>query len=128
MTIIPKSTDGLIENVFFGEGYYNFALPLAQLERLQTNTDKGPLELYDCLMNRTAKTADILETIRLGLIGGGNEAQLAHTLVQNYWSPLATNIPLALLIISAVLFPASNFSEEELDLDTDEAEIDLKKN
>lgn len=55
----------------FGDGVYAFALYGAQLEELQEKTDAGPMELYRRLLGGTWRAEDARETIRLGLIGGG---------------------------------------------------------
>lgn len=55
----------------FGDGVYAFRLPFGPLvEELQEKTDAGPLEVYRRLVSGTWRRADVVETIRLGLLGG----------------------------------------------------------
>lgn len=75
-------------NLTFADGEYRFALPLAQINELQIKTKKGIGKLFaDVLRGRYIAgddgatfgmptegdyaIADVVETVRLGLIGGG---------------------------------------------------------
>lgn len=55
----------------FGDGVYAFALDFGQIEELQEKTDCGPFELYKRLLSGAWRIKDVTETIRLGLLGGG---------------------------------------------------------
>lgn len=55
----------------FGDGTYAFRLRFSQIVELQQNTGAGPFELYARLTAGFPKFEDVRETIRLGLIGGG---------------------------------------------------------
>lgn len=55
----------------FADGVYAFALIWGQLQELQEKTDAGPLELYNRVLGGTWRYADVRETIRLALLGGG---------------------------------------------------------
>jgi len=70
----------------FGDGRYSFWLGLPQVVELERKCDKSVFAIYDGLAagiglngdvpvylgGGTAMLADILETVRLGLIGGGS--------------------------------------------------------
>lgn len=55
----------------FGDGTYAFRLRFAHIVELQSLTGVGPFELYARLSAGFPKFEDVRETIRLGLIGGG---------------------------------------------------------
>ncbi|QEN86878.1 gene transfer agent family protein [Labrys sp. KNU-23] len=71
----------------WADGQYSFALPLGQLEELQEKADCGPLALLERMRNGTWREADLRQTIRLGLIGGGLEPTAALRMVERYVYP-----------------------------------------
>ncbi|MBU3262061.1 gene transfer agent family protein [Roseovarius sp. PS-C2] len=52
-------------------GEHPFALPLGRLRALQENCNAGPEEVFNRLRLGRWHVDDVLEPIRLGLIGGG---------------------------------------------------------
>ena len=68
----------------FGDGRHCFRLALAELEELQEKCDAGPPLILARIEASQWKTADVRETIRLGLIGGGMDALKALALVERY--------------------------------------------
>lgn len=68
----------------FGDGTYVFRLPLGQLEELQETTGYGPFKLAQRLIQGEWAPKDVMEVIRLGLIGGGAKSMDALRLVRNY--------------------------------------------
>lgn len=89
----------------FGDGDYIFRLPWGQLSQLQEACDAGPWVVRSRLVAGTWLLADIRETIRLGLIGGGLDPQKALSLVKAYVEarpPLET-LALAIGIIGVAL-------------------------
>lgn len=89
----------------WGDGSYRFALPLAQLEELQTLCDAGPFAIFARLMDRSWRTYDVHQTIRLGLIGGGVEPVKALRLVKSYVHdrPWLESVPIAQAIIAVTV-------------------------
>jgi hypothetical protein len=89
----------------WGDGTYRFALPLAQLEELQTLCDAGPIVIAGRLEAGMWKLADVYQTLRLGLIGGGMEPVKALRLVKTYVAdrPWLENVMPALAVLQAVL-------------------------
>lgn len=104
----------------FGDGVYNFCL--SQYAQIFEHQDKcgitavgaddsrilipsGPKETYDRLRLGSWRLADIRETIRLGLIGGGAKPTEALVLVQRYVDarPQVENVELAWRILAAAL-------------------------
>ncbi|MBU0642405.1 MAG: gene transfer agent family protein [Alphaproteobacteria bacterium] len=62
-------------------GEHEFALRLGELRALQDKCDAGPEEVFNRLRLGTWRVDDILETIRLGLIGGGLEKAEARKVI-----------------------------------------------
>jgi hypothetical protein len=89
------------------EGQYLFRLNLKQVEELQEKCDAGPPAIMQRLMSHTWLLADIRETLRLGLIGGGLEPAKALKLVQRYVDEeaYAPNALLAIAVLQSRLFP-----------------------
>ena len=69
-------------------GEHPFALRLNELRRLQNSCDAGPEEVFNRLRMGTWKVNDIIEPVRLGLIGGGMDegeaGPMVTTLVEQY--------------------------------------------
>lgn len=91
---------------FLGDGEKNFALPYDQLIELEAKTGAGIGALFHRVRSLTFGIADIAETIRLGLIGGGTDPETAFLLIDQYVKrrPLAETLPVALGILEAVWF------------------------
>ena len=70
--------------LFFGEGDFEFALLVAQLQELQDIAGAGPGGLLDRIKSGASVTwvQDVKHTLRLGLIGGGMGKEEAHRLVE----------------------------------------------
>lgn len=62
-------------------GEHEFALPLGQLRALQDSCDAGPEQIFNRMRMGEWRIDDILETLRLGLIGGGLDKKEAGSLV-----------------------------------------------
>ena len=61
-------------------GEHDFVLNIGQLRALQSVTDVGPLFLFGRITGSQWFVDDIIETIRLGLIGGGMDDLTAKKL------------------------------------------------
>ncbi|MFE0754177.1 gene transfer agent family protein [Inquilinus sp. NPDC058860] len=105
----------------WADGTYLFALKLKQIEELQRLCSAGLGEIAQrLLVQRRWYVADIVETIRLGLVGGGLPAVRARELIDTYVeghpladprdpsNPLAT----AQAIIMAAYFGVAEAAEE----------------
>lgn len=92
----------------FGDGTYDFRLPLGQLRELQDKTDAGPLELHRRITGGTWRVDDLREIIRLGLIGGGTSPTDALKLVARYVDDRPLNeavAPAAMILYFALIGP-----------------------
>lgn len=72
---------------FFGDDVKTFALPTEQILELERKTGAGVGAIYARVMTGQFQFADIMEVIRLGLIGGGTSPQEAQALVDAYARP-----------------------------------------
>jgi hypothetical protein len=68
----------------WADGDYLFALKLKQIEELQRLCRAGLGEIAQRLFSGRWYAADVVETIRLGLIGGGLPPARARELVETY--------------------------------------------
>ncbi len=93
----------LTHTAFFGDGDYTFALTDDMIAELERKADLGIGAFYLRAVNMQFKLADLIEVIRLGLIGGGTTpkraAQLTDTYARN--RPIDDLYPLALDVLDA---------------------------
>lgn len=91
-----------------GETEMTFRLRIGELVELQEKCDAGPAFIAERLATNKWRLSDIRETIRLGLIGGGQTDTQALNLVKRYVddldrNPLQLNVNIAFAIVTAVL-------------------------
>jgi hypothetical protein len=88
---------------FFGDGDHAFALTDEMITELERITDLGIGALYQRAIAMQFKLADLIEIIRLSLIGADTTPQEAMRLVDTYVRnrPFAETFPLALDILDA---------------------------
>ena len=108
----------------WADGHYDFALPIAQLEELQRICDAGPMVIAERLRHGVWKTADVHDTLRLGLIGGGMKPVEALQLCRTYvlGQPWAENVLPALAVINAALFGKPDEPVGKLPADGEESD------
>lgn len=89
----------------FGDGDYTFRLSWGELIKLQEENDAGPFVIYKRLMVGLWTMQDISNTIRWGLIGGGQTPEKALALVRTYVEsrPPIESLPLAQGIIGTAI-------------------------
>jgi hypothetical protein len=89
----------------WGDGEYVFRLGIAELEKLQEQTDCGPAMLAKRLADGSWRVKDVRETIRFGLIGGGMAVNDAMRKVRLFVDdvPLLQNVIPAQAIVMAAL-------------------------
>lgn len=63
-------------------GEHKFALPLGRLRQLQDTCNAGPEEIFGRLRVGNWRVDDVIETLRVGLIGGGMQDREAAALVK----------------------------------------------
>ena len=102
---------------FFGDQERDFCITPALIPELERLTETGIGELCKRLFTGDFHHADMIETIRLGLIGGGASPQEATIAVRTYahGRPLQETLPLAVDILSAVWFGVATRKEGDAD-------------
>lgn len=110
------SRHGAIE-LAWADGDHSFRLGLGEIEELEQKRDVSIFALCRRLApeTRTARLADITETVRIGLIGGGMAPVEALALVRRYVDerPLDESRDLAYAIVLAGLSRVHSGSVEE---------------
>ncbi len=88
---------------FFGEGEKTFTLTDSAIEELEQKTGLAIGTLFLRMSSSQFRVADIVEVIRLGLVGGGTNPQEAQRLIATYAKdrPFDETFPLALDILDA---------------------------
>jgi len=88
---------------FFGDGEHIFALTDDMIAELERIADLGIGALYLRTVNMAFKLVDLVEIIRLGLIGGGATPEKAMRLTDTYARnrPVDELFPLALDVLDA---------------------------
>jgi len=91
---------------FFGDGEKTFAFTHEMILELERKTGHGIFALFTRIQTRHASFADMTETIRLGLIGGGATPAEAAALVNTYAvaRPLGESLAVALGILTTLFF------------------------
>lgn len=93
----------ITHRAFFGIGERDFTLTDPMVIELERLTETGIGALFSRVARNDFRLADLVETIRLGLIGGGTSPEEAARLVDAYarQRPLAEILPLALDVLDA---------------------------
>lgn len=105
------SADGSITLDWRG-GRHLFRLGLGELRSLQELCKMGPFGIYNRLLDGTFRLEDAIETVRLGLIGGGLTPAQAYQLCEAHVHP---PVPLAetALLAKGILMVAMVGSPED---------------
>jgi hypothetical protein len=95
-----------IHRAFFGDAEHQFALTPGMIAELEAKTGSGVGGLFRRMIANDFRHAEIVETIRLGLIGGGMNPETAARLVAAYVParPLIEAYALAVAILEALMF------------------------
>lgn len=88
----------------WADGTYSFRLSVRGILELEEKCDAAFAEIFNRIVGSRWKALDIIETIRIGLIGGGTSAAKAMDLVDRYWQPLSDNVPIARAILAGAMF------------------------
>ncbi|MCR4520955.1 gene transfer agent family protein [Bosea sp. 47.2.35] len=84
---------------YFGDGEKTFALTMPMIAELERKTGVGIGALYQRVaLTLQFHVGDVIEIIRLGLIGGGTSPTEAQSLIDAY-TPEQPLIPLAMLAV-----------------------------
>lgn len=110
---------------FFGDGEKTFALTMPMIAELERKAGVGIGALYQRLMSAQFFIADLIEVIRLGLIGAGTSPTDAQRLVDTYATdrPVMEIVPLALDIVEARWSGEAVTDEAQDDAEQDSADV-----
>jgi len=92
--------------MFFGDAEHTFALPPAMILELERTTDAGIGRLCSRLFAREFAYADVKETLRIALIGGGMDPKRAAEMIETYVTgrPLIHGYEIAVAVLEHVWF------------------------
>lgn len=125
-----KHKSGLLEHQFVGDGYYNLHLRNGEVELLQEKIGLGPEAIYVQLLTKQWTSHQVIETIRLALIGGGLHYKQAHDLVHAYVTDgnLADYVLVAATVVAAYVWGVEPDEDDLKDVTAvDEDDPDKKK-
>ena len=93
----------ITHKAFFGEQEHTFALTDAMIIELEAKTGVGIGTLYQRAIAMQFGLADITETLRLALIGGGASPEEAQRTVATYAAnrPMNETLPIVLDVLDA---------------------------
>lgn len=96
-------------------GEHCFALPIELLRALEQKCDAGPAWILGRLGSSQWRVDDVVETIRLGLEGGGMHKDDAHKMVRQHVEgvPLTESVLTAHAILMAALYGAGGEDGDE---------------
>lgn len=102
-------TEAMTHRAFFGDGERAFHITPPLVVELERKTGVGIGGLCRRLFAGDFRHADVTETIRLALVGGGTEPKEADALVAAYAvsRPLSETYPLAVSILETLWFGAA---------------------
>lgn len=88
----------------WADGTYAFRLSVKGILELEEKCGAPFGQIFSRLTSGLYAANDVIETIRIGLIGGGLDAATAKKLVDRYALPIASNYTIARTIILAAMF------------------------
>jgi len=99
---------------FFGDKEHNFRLGVAEIRELERTTGTGIGSLFKRVIAGLFGINDLLETIRLGLIGGGMDPQTAADMIGFYGNrPIAETLPIAISVLEIAWFGTPSTTSED---------------
>lgn len=88
----------------FGDGEHAFKLMVQGILEIEEKCDAPFASIFARVSAGAYKFADVYETLRLGLIGGGKSPVEAKKIVDRYTVPLAESSAIARVVLAAVMF------------------------
>lgn len=95
-----------VEDLQWSGGEHSFLLAIEQMRALQDRCDAGPEHIRMRLLTGQWLVDDVIQPIRLGLIGAGMEPEEARKLVKDHVEdkPLTHSVLIAQAILAASLY------------------------
>lgn len=96
-------------------GEHHFCLPIDNLRALEQKCDAGPAWILQRLTSQQWRVDDVLETIRLALVGGGMDANDARRLVVKVTGsrPITEFVLTAQAALMAALYGGEDEEEDD---------------
>lgn len=96
----------MIEDLQWSGGEHNFLLAIDQMRALQNKCNAGPEFIRMRLLGGQWYVDDVIQPIRLGLIGAGMDPEEARKLVEDHveGKPLTKSVVVAQVILMASLY------------------------
>ena len=88
----------------WADGTYTFRLTLAGIVELEDKCGEGIAVIAARLMSGVWGSKDVLEVLRIALIGGGTGATDAKKLVDRYALPIIENWPVAKAVLGGAMY------------------------
>lgn len=104
------------QRIVWAGGEHDFALRIGELRALQQNCDAGPEEILNRLRLGRWRVDDVLEPIRLGLIGGGMERAEAGGLalkIADQRGFIALKLTAQSVLYTALIDPTATADEDD---------------
>jgi hypothetical protein len=100
---------------FFGDHNHVFALGRLQVAELERLCGSGIGAICNRVFRMQFSQAEVFNTIRLGLVGGGLSPEIAERLIETYAAPypLEATYPLAVGTLEALWFGAKKGETNE---------------
>jgi hypothetical protein len=107
--------------MFFGDSEHKFHLTDPMIDELQRKCGSGIGVIATRLFTQQFSLSDITETIRLGLIGGGCNPEIAKAMIDAYVAglPLTQSYHIALPVMNAAYFGSE---PEVVPVDTEQSQ------
>lgn len=125
---MPDSpTHSPVHRQFFGDADYAFSLTPELIIELERKCGLGIGALCRKMFRGDFSHAEILETVRLALIGGGTTPENAAGLIAAYAAkqPLGETFPLAVTILETAWFGSAKTEENNVRASADEKEAPI---
>lgn len=112
---MTQATEQTTYSTFFGDGIHHFRLTPELIVELERLTGHGIGGVFRRLIANDYRHRDLIEVVRLALIGGGTPPQEAGALVDAYAAaaPIMPTYNLAVSILEALLFGVAEQPQTE---------------
>lgn len=105
------------KDITWAGGEHAFALKVAHLRAIQDKTDCGPEFVMRRLLSPDWRVDDVCQVVRLGLEGGGMEADGARKLVRDHLEEKPENLKPTAMVAGMILMDSIFVSDDNDDGD-----------
>jgi hypothetical protein len=103
-------------SAFIGDRIYALRLSRNEIPQLEDKAGAGIGTIWRRLLSGEFAHADVVETIRLGLIGGGEKPESAATLIKRHvvTRPIAELLPIAIGVLEGLFIGAPASTQKDI--------------